>query len=346
MSICQLGLIVSMNFPSLKLDFCKTAVFTLLVSAMPIQVSGAPPAKTFELLQDVKRVVFLGDSITQKGDFVVDVECWLLSNGLSVETLNLGLGSETASELTVEENKGHVEKYGFGKPPVGERLARVLAETKPDLLFVCYGMNDAAMPEGEVGTRRFAEAITRLRQQALDAGVKKVVLCTPPIHDNKKEPAANPADRKLSAYSTWLISQRKEGWQVIDFHTPMQAALDAARLQNPSFTFAEDNVHPNREGHWVLARQLLEHAFGASIDPASNSEQFFPKSGAQIRDLVRRRMMLLAAAWLTHTGHTRPGVAGGPQSQPGLPVPEAESKARELDGQISALLPPSPPNTL
>lgn len=316
-----------------------------LYFAMLLSASESLVSKTSELFQGVKRVVFLGDSITQKGDYVVDVECWLLAHGVSVEILNLGLGSETASELTAEENKGHVEKYGFGKPPVGERLSRVLAETKPDLLFVCYGMNDSAMPEGEVGTRRFAEAITRIRQQALAAGVKRVVVCTPPIHDNKMEPAANPSDRKLSAYTAWLMNQRKEDWQVVDFHTPMQAALDEARLQNPSFTFAEDSVHPNRQGHWVMARQLLEQAFGAMVEPASSAEQFFTANGAEIREFVRQRMSLLAAAWLTHTGHTRPGIAGGPHSQPGLPVPEAESKALELSNRISALLQTTPLDT-
>ena len=108
--------------------------------------------------------------------------------------------------------------------------------------------------------------------------------------------------------------------------------------RNPSLTFAEDGVHPNCGGRRLLACQIPEQAFGASIDPVANPGQFFKDRGAEVRDLVGQRMALLAAAWLTRTGHTRPHVAGGPQSQPGLPMPEAESQARGFAGQISALL--------
>lgn len=319
-------------------------IFSLFVAPV-LQAAEPLPAGASELLKGVNRIVFLGDSITQKGDFIVDVECWLLARGGSVEVLNLGLGSETATDLTVEENEGHIKNFGFGRPSVSERLARVLDQTKPDLLFVCYGMNDSAMPEGETGTQRFSEAITRLRQQALDAGIKRIVFCTPPIHDNKQDPTANPKDRKLAAYTAWLLEKRKEGWRVVDFHTPMQAALDEARSSNPSFSFAEDGVHPNRDGHWVLARQILEQAFGAPLGSESKAEDFFKDRGAEIRNLVRQRMALLASAWLTQTGHTRPFVAGGPQSQPGLPLPEAEAQARQLTDQISALIKSTPAGT-
>jgi len=52
-----------------------------------------------------------------------------------------------------------------------------------------------------------------------------------------------------------------------------------SRSQNPSFKFSEDGVHPNREGHWLLARQILEQALGASIAPATNAEGFFKDGG-------------------------------------------------------------------
>jgi len=78
----------------------------------------------------------LGNSITQKGDFISGRRMLAFEQGIQVEVLNLGLGSESAATLTPEENKGHLAKYGFGRPAVSERLARVLAETKPDMVFV------------------------------------------------------------------------------------------------------------------------------------------------------------------------------------------------------------------
>lgn len=44
--------------------------------------------------------------------------------------------------------------------------------------------------------------------------------------------------------------------------------------------------------------------------------------------LVRERGRLLTAAWLTQTGHTRPGMA------PGLPLKQARARAAELESQI------------
>jgi len=148
----------------------------------------------------------------------------------------------------------------------------------------------------------------------------------------------DPADRELSRYSEWLLEQRKEGWQVVDIHAPMRLALEAARKADPSFTFAEDGVHPNRSGHWVMARQILEQALEHPRIRSIAPDDFFVSSGKEIRELVRQRMALLAAAWLTQTRHTRPYVPGGPQSQPGLPVDEAERKAKALTEQISAIL--------
>src|SRR5580693_1381588 len=137
---------------------------------------GADSAKAATVLRGVHRIVFLGDSITQAGDYIVDCECWLLAHGFEVEILDLGLASETVTDLTLEENAAHLHSFGFGRPFLSERLDRVLAATKPDLLFACYGMNDGgSLPADATGTKRFATAVTKLRKAATKAGVKRVV---------------------------------------------------------------------------------------------------------------------------------------------------------------------------
>lgn len=322
--------------PTLRPHFFSQYLRFALLLCIVINVHAAEqiPAQGQELMKDVRRIVFLGDSITHKGDYVADVECWLLSRGIEVEVLNLGLGSETATNLTPEENESHLKKYGFGKVFVSERLGRVLTETKPDLLFACYGMNDTNLPADESGLQRYAQAITSLREKALASGVKRVVLLTPPIHDNKKNAASNPSDQKLTRYTSWLLGKRNEGWLVVDIHTPMHSALDAARAKKPAFLFAEDGVHPSREGHWLMAREILKQAFGEAVPDIYCSEQLFPFLGAEIRDQVRLRQELLFNAWMTKIGHTRPNVAGGPQGTPGPPLPEAEAKAKTINEQI------------
>jgi len=308
----------------------------LLSNSLPAMAQGtnADPNAAARL-RGVHRIVFLGDSITQGGDYVTDFECWLLAHGIEVEVLNLGLASETACDLTPAENAGHLKQYGFGRPFVSERLERTLAATKPDLLFACYGMNDgSSLPPDESGTKRFADAITYLRAAALEAGVKRVVLCTPPVHDAKGDARQKSHDENLTRYTAWLLSKRADGWDMVDIHSPMRRALDAGRAQDPAFQFAKDGVHPGREGHWLMAREILAQFLGAKLEGVPAAEALFPAHGEQIRKLVHERMVLRFNSWMTQIGHQRPGVAGGPGAKPGLPPAQAEAQAADIAKQI------------
>ena len=316
-----------MNFPR---------TFSLLVAGAAMFAAPVFAGQTPEPLRGVRRIVFLGDSITQAGEYVADVECWLLANGIQAEVLNLGLASETASDLTAAENAGHQKGAGFPRPAVGERLERVLAATQPELLFACYGMNDGiSLPADDTGLKRFSAAIEHLRAAAARAGVKRVVICTPPTYDAKGK--KNTLDAKLTRYSTWLLSKKADGWDMVDIHGPMRQALDQGRAKDPAFKFAKDGVHPGRDGHWLMAREILTQFLGAKLDGVASAEELFGggEKGKAIRSLVRERDGVLRDAWMTKTGHLRPGVPGGPRAKQGLPLAEAEAKAAETTRQIA-----------
>jgi alpha-L-fucosidase len=288
-------------------------------------------------LRDVHRIVFLGDSITQKGDYVTDIECWLISQGINIEVLNLGLSSETGTELTTEENAETVKVHKFARPCISERLDRILSAAKPDLVVACYGMNDGCdLPSDETGTKRFAQAITRLRDTALKAGAKHVVICTPPVRDSRNKKFA--WEEKISRYSDWIMSKKPEHWAIVDIHGPMRRAIDQGRVKDPRFTFAGDGVHPNREGHWLMAREILMQFLGANLDGKASAEQMFSSKGDAIRKLVSERGETLRSAWMTKIGHKRPGVTGGPGARPGSSVEEANKRAAEISKEIAAMI--------
>jgi lysophospholipase L1-like esterase len=318
----------------------STKSVAMAMGCHALVVTGAAGADA-AAIDGIRRIVFLGDSITQSGDYVTDVECWLIAQGHRLEVLNIGLSSETATPLTTEENAGHLKGYGFPRPCVGDRLDRSLAATKPDLVLVCYGMNDgSSLPEGGEGLRRYAEAITHLRDTALRAGAKRVVLCTPPVHDplNQIAPDKDPHERNLVTYRDWLLSKRADGWDVVDIHGPMRRDLDAARKTNSAFRFQPDGIHPDRAGHWVMAREILTQFFGADLGGISSSPQFFGKNGVQIRELVNHRRGILFSSLMTQIGHTRPQVVGGPGVPPG-PSPEtAQAQSSEIAKSIEALI--------
>ena len=316
-----------------------------LLFAIAVTFLTALPTQASTPLEGIHRIVFIGDSITQAGDYVTDVECWLLSQGCYKEVLNIGLSSETATALTEGEKAPHLANYRFARPFVGDRLSRSLALAKPELLFVCYGMNDASdLPEGPEGLRRFTEAVTSLRETALRAGAKRVVLLTPPIHDSRKfiDPAQDPHERNLVAFSGWLLSMRAKGWEVVDIHGPMRRALDAARKTNPSFRFQPDGIHPDLAGHWLMAREILSQLFGAELGGVSSSTELFKTNGSQIRELVQSRQKILFSSLMAQIGHARPGVPGGPGSRPGHTAEDAQARAGEIAGKIKDLLKPAP----
>jgi lysophospholipase L1-like esterase len=111
-----------------------------LIAGAADPVPSSTVAARQELLQKSQRVLFLGDSITASGQYIVDFEAWriLRRDAEPRPILNMGLASETTSGLSEEGHAGGK----FPRPDLFERLDRVLALAKPDLVFACYGMND------------------------------------------------------------------------------------------------------------------------------------------------------------------------------------------------------------
>ncbi len=308
----------------------------------------APGARAFV---SAKRVVILGDSITYDGKWVDFLETWLRLTypDSTAEILNLGLPSETASGLSEAGHAGGA----FPRPALNERLDRVLQKTHPDLILACYGMNDGIyFPFSEDRLKSFQEGIQRLHEKAAHEGIR-VIHLTPPIFDpvplgGRTLPAGRDTypqpyeayNQVLDQYSSWLVGQRSQGWQVIDVHAAMNHFVAERRARDDKFTVSPDGVHPNEQGHWLITREVLKE-FGAPAAEISDPEatallaSFSPvgkKDRAQVLALVRKRQVLLKDAWLTSVGHQRPGMNSG------KPLPDAQKEAESLTGELNGLL--------
>src|SRR5215216_3031855 len=182
----------------------------LALLATMANLSAAAPASN---LKDARRIVFLGDSITYAGDYVTDFECWLPSHGANAEVLNLGLPSETASDLTpTEQQETHIKPHGFPRPVVSERLGRVLEKTRPDWVFACYGMNDgSSLPQNDEGFARFQAAMENLKAAVEKAGARRFIILTPSVHDTGPGKPISAHDAMLKRFSDWLLERRKDG---------------------------------------------------------------------------------------------------------------------------------------
>jgi len=305
------------------------------IIAAALLLPAPTPAATNEptpwLPANVRRVLVLGDSITYSGLYVDDLEAYFATRFPSrrLEWLNLGLPSETVSGLSEE---GHADGK-FPRPDLHERLGRVLDKTKPDLVFACYGMNDGIyLPFNEARFQKFKDGIIWLHDQVTATGAI-LIHVTPPTFDEVK--GGHPGySNTLDRYANWLMTQRAAGWDVVDIHTPMSRYLAQRRQRDPDYFLADDGVHCNDTGHWLMAKEILLHLGAPDVanDDAVEAMLANQPRGDAILKLVQQQQRLLKDAWLTDTGHKRPGM------NPGLPLAAAQSEAATLSDQIRALV--------
>ena len=308
-------------------------------------------------LRGVTRILFLGDSITYAGGYVEILDAYLYRHAPSqhYELIDAGLPSETVSGLTEPNHAGGA----FPRPDLHERLDRALTKARPDLVVACYGMNDGIYyPPNADRLAKYQEGIRKLQARVRQMGAKLWLLTPPPfdplpirkdtLPDGKTEyPSGHPYagyDDTLAQFSDWLLSLRRAGGRAADIHGPINAYVREQRKTHPDFALSGDGVHINALGHRLIAREILR-AWGAPADTLPAPETAPIDGNAQDETttrflaLVHQRQRLLTDAWLTDIGHKRPGMTQG------VPLPQAQTQAKELDTQIRALLSGSPAMT-
>ena len=294
-----------------------------------IALSVKPPvlAQEFDFTQSLMRaqtVVFLGDSITYSGDYIARLDAWIETQGWAKkpDLLNLGLPSETLSGLS---ETGHAGGR-FPRPVLSERLERVIKATQPDLIIACYGINCGIyQPFDQTRFQKFQTGVFNLVKAAKGAGAE-LILITPPTFDDLRSLRDFPYDDVMKKYSDWLISMgQQQSWPVIDLHGPMLAELQTLRKKTPPGTLQPDGVHPNAEGHEFIARELIQQL-------SANTNAQTTGRTAEILPLVKRRQDLRRNAWLSHTGHQRPGLPKG------KPLDDVKPEADLISKEISQLL--------
>ncbi|MFO0808590.1 MAG: SGNH/GDSL hydrolase family protein [Gemmataceae bacterium] len=291
--------------------------------ALTLAVSSALAAPV--TAQDVdslagKRVVFLGDSITQAGGYIGFTTYYLEKSHptKNFDILGLGLSSETLSGLSEEGHAGGK----FPRPCLFERLGRLLEKAKPDVVFACYGINDGIyQPLDKDRFAAFQKGVTRLIEQCKEAGVKQVVLVTPPIYDFSPKRDEFNYDAVLTEYAKWELTLKTPGVHVIDLHTAMRKARDS-RVE----PFSRDKVHPGDDGHLVIANAILT-AFGIEIPNATvaaiRADPLFK--------LVEGKRGMRSTAWMKHIGYTREKTVK-PE-----PLGTVEADAAKVQATIDAL---------
>jgi lysophospholipase L1-like esterase len=257
----------------------------VIASLALVAAAPAAPADDAFFLKDGQRVVFLGDSNTFAGHYVAYLDDYLFTRypDRKFELLNLGLPSETACGLSEPD-------HPYPRPDVHERLDRVLAKTKPDVVVLCYGMNDGIYyPFGEDRFQKYQEGMADVIDRVTKAGARAVVITPPPfdpepIKDHLLPKTADKFswmhpyesyDDVLKRYSDWLLTLRDKGLVVVDAHEAVSRHVAGMRKTDPKYRLCGDGVHIDASGHWLVAQAILRawnapaDVGAATLDPKS-----------------------------------------------------------------------------
>ncbi|SEB81439.1 GDSL-type esterase/lipase family protein [Paenibacillus sp. GP183] len=283
-----------------------------------------------------KRIVFLGDSITDQGTFIAFLDAYFQQQmpDKKMKLINLGVSSETASGLTESD-------HPFPRPCIHNRLLRALQESKPEWVVICYGMNDGIYyPYSDERFQAYQEGILRAIQIIQNNGAKAIVMTPPPfdpgsINEDVLQPEGREAysylkpyvhyNEVLRRYSDWLLTLNSIADGIVNIYDPLLQDREQKRKSNPAY-LSGDGIHPNASGHWLIAKSLLDHLFNISLEQIPEYVEHPEQS--EIFALVLERHLLLSSAWKEHVGHSNPNKAEA------LLLDQALIRGEEIAAQI------------
>lgn len=206
-------------------------------------------------LRKVRRIVTLGDSITQGGGrpggyvWQMDQYLQLLYPQRKIEIVNAGISGHKSNDMLA-------------------RFQRDVLDKKPDVVTISVGINDvwhgftAAHPAGYGPNRiplpAYRKNVAALLEAAKKAGVK-VVLFTTTIFEDKPD---SPRNLRVAGYNDVLRELAHEyGAVVADQYAAFMEAWRIRPTDGPKLT--TDEVHLALPGDTLMARTALR-AMGVS----------------------------------------------------------------------------------
>jgi lysophospholipase L1-like esterase len=232
------------------------------LSLILLAPSVAPAAEDGFLFRDGDRVVFFGDSITEQKLYTRHLAQFTACRypEREVRFFNAGWGGDTA--------KG-------GRA----RLERDVLALKPTVVTLFFGMNDGGYrPPDDGVTATFRENLAGIVADLKAVGAR-VVVFSPGCVDEAM--SARLAGSRYNETLTGLAKTAREvaagaGVPYVDIHRPMRGFLDARRAAGSADSLVPDGIHPDAEGHLLIANLMLR---GLGAEPYPPLGSFDVKSG-------------------------------------------------------------------
>ena len=199
------------------------------------------------LVKDGQSVAFLGDSITDQGwnvpgGYVKLVTAGLATLGVHITPIPAGVGGNTSRDMLA-------------------RLDRDVISKKPDWMTLSCGVNDVWHHADGVPLEDYKKNITSILDQCKAANINVLIMTATVIQEQD-----NPDNQALAGYNDWLRDTAKaRNLPLAEENGAYWAAIKAATPEpwQGYRVLTNDGVHPNPDGHELMARTILQ-GFGAS----------------------------------------------------------------------------------
>lgn len=283
-----------------------------------------------------KKVLILGNSITQNGRYVDFLEYYLRKTYPTdtLDIISIGLSSETAS--------GDSEKdHAFPRPCIHTRLDKALKQIAPELVLACYGMNDGIYSELD-STRfnNYKQGILKIKQKVETTGANIIFLTPTPFDASRKKVLEHSANysykqpyaqynKVLQTYANWLTSL--EGVKVVNLHTELNNLLKDLKSNYPDSTFIPDGIHPNKIGHFYMAKKVINDLY-PEIEIKDVNTEINVLETDTLFNLVSSRRKLRSNGWLRHVGYIKKDTVTLEDIKP------TQKHAKDLELKISEIL--------
>ena len=202
------------------------------------------------------KLLMIGDSITDSG------RQQPVAEGL-FDPLGRGYVNLAAALLNAAYPERRLRVVNMGNSgntvrDLARRWQTDVLNLKPDWVSIMIGINDVwrqfdlpNIPEQHVGLAEYEKTLEKLIRDTLPA-VKGIVLMTPYfIEPNKSDPMRRMMDEYGQAVKK-LAQKHKTRF------ADTQKAFDAVLTHCHPMALAWDRVHPNQNGHMVIARAFLQ----------------------------------------------------------------------------------------
>jgi len=209
-------------------------------------ICSSPPAMA-DAVKAGDFVAMCGDSITAQKLYSLYIEDYLVlcRPAENVEAMQFGWGGEKAPSLL-------------------ERMDNDVLQFKPSVVTLCYGMNDgfyaASTPET---LEKYRGAMQGIVSGLKKSGVRYIIIGTPGAVDTdsfkKLDPAIyNNTLEKLGVVAKEIAAKEQTGFA--DVHATMLEAMAKAKAKygNQYLVAGSDGIHPNRNGHLIMAYAFLK----------------------------------------------------------------------------------------